>query len=333
MRARFHHIYQKLFTNRAAVLMYHRIADPASDIWDIAVSPSNFEQQLAYLQKKCHVIPLSEMAERVATRKIKRNSVAITFDDGYVDNFTVAKPLLEKYNLPATFFISSGNIGQETPFWWDELEQLILFTEQLPSSFQGLDSLETVDLREETYLTAEIRLKHTSWKACDEAPPTKRAQLFYSLWQHLKPLSYQAQQEVLQRIRDWAAPTGETLPELKSMSLNQLQELGQSALIEIGAHTVSHPALAFHDSGYQTREMTENQTFLRETTGQPVNLMAYPFGNYNADTLASVARLKFKAAFTTEEKSIDKHAHPFRLGRYQVKNVPAPAFSATLRSW
>ncbi|WP_210486147.1 polysaccharide deacetylase family protein [Rufibacter aurantiacus] len=312
--------------------MYHRICDPEADIWEIAVSPTNFEQQLQYLKANHHVIPLQEMVDGLAMNKIKRNSIAITFDDGYADNYLQAKPLLEKYGLPATFFVSSGNIGQETPFWWDELEQLILFTERLPQTFT-LEGRAQVDLKEEQLLTNSLGHKHTSWKACEEEPPTLRASLFFKLWQQLKPLTYGQQQEQMQRIREWAGFTGETKPELKSMTLEQLKDLGKSNLFTIGAHTVSHPALAFHTADYQRRELTQNRTFLREVTGQDVNLLAYPYGNYNEETLSSVASLKFKAAFTTEENRIQKQANRYRLGRYQVKNLPFQELSSTFHPW
>ena len=103
--------------------MYHRIADSQADVWDIAVSPENLEEQLKFLKKKHSVILLKDLVKQVQNKWIKKNSVAITFDDGYADNFIIAKPLLEKYELPATFFIPSINIGQQKEFWRDELEQ------------------------------------------------------------------------------------------------------------------------------------------------------------------------------------------------------------------
>ncbi|KAA3436792.1 polysaccharide deacetylase family protein [Rufibacter hautae] len=317
---------------KAAVLMYHRISDPEADIWEIAVSPANFEQHLQYLKAHHHVVPLQEMVDGLAGNKIRRNSIAITFDDGYADNYLQAKPLLEKYGLPATFFVSSGNIGQETPFWWDELEQLILFTERLPQTYT-FQNQETLDLTEEHFLTGILRQKHISWKVCEEVPPTVRAELFFKLWQKLKPLPHAEQQEHMQQIREWAGVTSETKPELKSMTVEQLKDLGQSGLFTIGAHTVSHPALAFHTADYQQRELTQNRTFLRDVTGQDVSLVAYPYGNYNEETLSSVASLKFKAAFTTEETRIQKQANRYRLGRYQVKNLPFQELSSTLRQW
>ena len=170
--------------------MYHRIATPAADIWGIAVSPENFEQHLQLLRKKGNVVPLRELVKDVKQGKVRRNSIAITFDDGYADNFAVARPLLEKYQLPATFFITSGNIGKEEEFWWDELEHILLFAPQLPQIFAAVfsDSPFSFDLRAEASLTEELLQQHRSWDACDEAPPTLRARLFFTLWQQLKPL-------------------------------------------------------------------------------------------------------------------------------------------------
>lgn len=109
---------KKLFIQRSVVLMYHRIATAAHDHWQLCVSPRHFEEQLQVL-KRYKVIGLHELVSSVP-----RNGVAISFDDGYIDNYTTAKPLLEKYSLPATFFITNNNIGKQAEFWWDELENI-----------------------------------------------------------------------------------------------------------------------------------------------------------------------------------------------------------------
>ena len=108
----------KLFSGRAVVLMYHRIATPAHDHWQLSVSPQNFEAHLQVL-KQYNVFDLATLVTQVPN-----NGIAISFDDGYIDNYTIAKPLLEKYHLPATFFITNGSLGKQTEFWWDELEHI-----------------------------------------------------------------------------------------------------------------------------------------------------------------------------------------------------------------
>jgi len=326
---------RKYFEHQALVLMYHRVAAPESDIWEIAVSPENFEQHLQVLRKTKNVIPLKDLVEDVRNGKIRKNSVAITFDDGYVDNFLVARPLLEKYELPATFFIASGNIGSKAEFWWDELEQLILFSEHLPHRFAMEINGNCIasDLEQETQLTESLQQLNSRWNACEQAPPSSRCGLFFDLWQALKPLPATTQQELLQSIRVWAGVPKSARPDCLSMSEAQLQKLSRSGLFSVEAHTVSHPALAFHSRPYQKEELLHNLQYLEEVTGRKPSLLAYPYGNYNEETLASAAELGFVAAFTTEEKPVTKHSPLLRLARVQAKNCAAPVFTALLNKW
>jgi peptidoglycan/xylan/chitin deacetylase (PgdA/CDA1 family) len=113
------HTIRHYFEKRGVVLMYHRIAMPFNDHWELCVSPQHFEQQLQVLTKK-KVVSLQQL-----TGELHANNIAITFDDGYIDNYTTAKPLLEKYRLPATFFITTGQIEYPASYWWDELARLV----------------------------------------------------------------------------------------------------------------------------------------------------------------------------------------------------------------
>ncbi len=315
--------------------MYHRVAAPAADIWDIAVSPENFEQHLKILRKKGNVQPLRQLVAELRDGKLQKNSIAITFDDGYIDNFAVAKPLLEQYGLPATFFITSGNIGKDEEFWWEELEHILLFTPKLPQTFSAEvgEGPFTFDLQAETHLTVELRQRHIYWNACDEAPPTRRAELFLALWQQLKPLPYIAQKELLGHIRDWAGVPVSRRAAYRSMTAAQLQEMGRGSLFDIGAHTVTHAALGMHRLPVQEQELRDNRQYLTAVTGADIPLLAYPYGNYNSDTLAAAVNTGFAAAFTTEEKAVKKRSSLYRLGRLQVKNLPGQAFAAQLDAW
>ena len=114
------------------VLMYHRVASDLVDPWRLCVSPTNFGAQLEVLADRYRVVTLRELvAARGSTGE--RPSVAITFDDGYADNLHAAAPLLVRQGLPATFFLTSGTLGSEREFWWDELDQLLLQPGALPA--------------------------------------------------------------------------------------------------------------------------------------------------------------------------------------------------------
>jgi peptidoglycan/xylan/chitin deacetylase (PgdA/CDA1 family) len=104
-----------------SVLVYHTISSPREPLLaDIDISPERFAQQLRWLARWRRVVPITE------TLKHNRRDipVAITFDDGYRDNLTVALPMLEKYSVPATIFVSAGFIGDEGYVSCDELREL-----------------------------------------------------------------------------------------------------------------------------------------------------------------------------------------------------------------
>jgi len=97
-------------SRRARVLIYHKINDHPDNL--LSVSTVLFRRQMEYLASRCNVVPLSEIAANVtAGRKFLPRTVAISFDDGYLDNYTNALPILAELNLPATIFIPAGRIG------------------------------------------------------------------------------------------------------------------------------------------------------------------------------------------------------------------------------
>jgi len=331
----FRQLFKPSSNPQAMVLMYHRIGEAISDVWDITVSVSYFEEQLQVLKKSGRVVSLPELVAGMHKKTIKPHSIALTFDDGYIDNFLTAKPLLEYYQIPATFFITSVNLGKHREFWWDELEHLFLFSQQLPAFFflKIQDTLLEYDLSGEAVLKEEQKQKHRAWKAFVQEPPTIRAQLFLAVWQCIRPLPDAAQQAELQKIWDWAGVQPEVREAYKSMSVPQLQELAHSCFCTIGAHTMHHAALAAHSQLFQTEELKENRRFLEEVTGKEVNLLAYPYGNYNEDTFYAAAALNFYAGFTTEARTINPDLHPYGLGRFQVKNLTGADFRDQLSKW
>lgn len=321
--------------HQACVLMYHRIASPEADIWKIAVEPTNFEQQIQFLAKKSTVLSVPELVEAVSKKQVRSNTVAITFDDGYADNFLVAKPILDHYGVPATFFVASQTIDTTVEFWWDELENILLFTPQLPTTFSLTIAGEVVvgSLEQEAHLSAPLRQQLQRWDACDEPAPSRRAGLFLEVWRKLRLLPYTEQQQYLRTIREWAGVLPSQRPDYRAMSLTELRELGASELHTIGLHTHTHPALAFHTAKVQQQEIQSNQSFLEQETGRQPTILAYPYGNHNQETIAVAAELKLQACFTTEAKLVNRNADKFRLGRFQVLNSPLSSFAQQLRKW
>ncbi len=107
------------------ILMYHLIDEPAKGS-SIYVGVDSFERQMEFLKlHRYHVVPLESLAEDIKSgKKIPWKTVAITFDDGTLDNFTNAFPILRKMGFPATIFMITSNIGR--PGWLGEEDLRIL---------------------------------------------------------------------------------------------------------------------------------------------------------------------------------------------------------------
>lgn len=106
------------------VIMYHRIDDKAG-ISKLSVTPESFRDQISFLKRHDYnVVKLEELAELVREKKIPYKTIAITFDDGYENNYTCAYPVLKEMGIPATIFISPALIGHERYLTWDQIIEM-----------------------------------------------------------------------------------------------------------------------------------------------------------------------------------------------------------------
>lgn len=322
------------FRHKAVVLMYHRVVPFSLDPWQLAIHPEYFEQHLQVLRKRFRVIAVNDLVMQLKKGTVASNCVCITFDDGYSDNFIYAKPLLEKYQCPATFFVASQFINQKHLFWWDELQHIMLDAEILPSVFSLVihNELREYFLEEDAMLNEATRQKHLAWIAPDN-PPTKRCELYLLVWSCLKPLPYAELQSTLYRIRFWAGGL-KNLDHLSvPMSTFQLNDLVSHRLFDVGMHTVTHASLPFHSAETQSREIVNNRSALLKTCDHARNILAYPYGDYGDSTLAVVKKEKLAAAFTTCGQTVTGRSDPFLLGRFQVMNWNGQDFERQLLDW
>jgi len=310
--------------------MYHRIADVDIDPWQLSVSPGNFEAQIAFLQSNYNIIPLADLVEQLHEKKLRKNAVCITFDDGYADNYYQAFPILKKYNCPATFFIAGSYVNSKMLFWWDELEEIFLGSQNLPAEL-SLTINGTVHsfLNKQITLTeAEMRL-HQNWQWPDTAPTT-RCELYLEIWEKLLPLRIDLIQPVLQDLRVWAGGTKSPDFYKIPMTTKHLQEIDSNALFSLGNHTYSHAALPFHSELHQGEEMMQCYDYLSSNYKHAVNYLAYPYGRFNNDTLNAASKNNVKAAFTTNGKVVLDSDDISQLGRVQVNNWNADQLKSKL---
>jgi len=108
------------------ILMYHHI-DDRGKLSSLSVSPENFRRQMRFLsERNYNVISLSELVQAKKDKKeLPRNTVVITFDDGYENNYISAFPVLREYDLPATIFVIVGSIGEKGYLSYEQINQML----------------------------------------------------------------------------------------------------------------------------------------------------------------------------------------------------------------
>lgn len=111
-------------SRRALILYYHGIDERVGNRYYLKIPPDTFKEQMRLLKDNYRVISLSEFIKKVKKGSNIENCVVITFDDGFKDNYTVAYPLLYKYDLPATFFITTDFVGRKGYMSWEDLKEL-----------------------------------------------------------------------------------------------------------------------------------------------------------------------------------------------------------------
>lgn len=322
----------KKIRHLGVILMYHRVVRLKHDPWKIAVSPENFAEHMNVLKKFTKIVQMGDLAKKLSGVCLGRKKAVVTFDDGYADNFYNARPILLEQGIPATFFITSGAIDSREEFWWDELDRFILSASDLPKIFDlsikghqytwPLKAVSEPDANND--IASDVPKNHT---------PLSRLQLYYGLWQVLSHLSYQDKKAALKDIMAWAGVRSEARPEYRAMTSKELKELSSSPLFEIGAHTVRHPMLSRLSSKDQEAEINYSREDVEKMTGRTITSFAYPHGEFTAETVSILKRLKFNAACTVAQNPVVRNNNPFYLPRFTVLDWSGKEFEHHLQEW
>jgi peptidoglycan/xylan/chitin deacetylase (PgdA/CDA1 family) len=305
--------------------MYHRVASPAVDPWGLAVHPDRFEAQLAELRRRRHPLPISDFVRKLERGALPDDAVAVTFDDGYVDNLRRASPRLAAAQIPATLFLTTGAIGQRTDYWWDELARGIF-------GFHGTLDCE-VDVGDErrrlTFSGADE--SRSPWRAW-ENPRTERETAYLEIWRKLRDMPSLQRDATMSRLREVLGIQPADLNDVP-MTPADLSELVSSGRFEIGGHTVTHPVLPALEPAERRREILEGRRACERLVNKPVDGFAYPHGALDADTREAVRECGFRWACSTRPRPVtgwpfDRYALP----RLFIMDWDGPRFARELES-
>jgi peptidoglycan/xylan/chitin deacetylase (PgdA/CDA1 family) len=268
---------------------------------------------MAYIRQHFRPMRLLDFLETVEQGSVPPQTVVVTFDDGYVDNYQNALPILEETEVPATIFVTTGNLGSDKEFWWDTLERILLQPRCLPDALQ-----------------LEINGSRQEWQI---QTPEQRWQAHQSIHKHLRSLSADEQEQVLQALAEWAAIERSHRPGYRSVTRQELARLAQSKMIDIGAHTVSHPALKRLPIQDQYVEIMSSRRTLEELIPGPITTFSYPFGSFSNETIKMIKKAGFRAACTTVPKMVMPGDDRFQMGRYTAKNWPQSLFAEKMEEF
>jgi peptidoglycan/xylan/chitin deacetylase (PgdA/CDA1 family) len=310
------------FRSEAVVLLYHRVFATPHVTWRMSPTPAQFDEQLDYLKRHHHIISLQDLAAGLAAGSIPRRSVVLTFDDGYGDNLWNAKPLLERYGIPATVAVTAGYVGGSREFWWDELERLCL-SPQLKGRVRVDVRMETREWDVEPWrdpLPGE-KVAFERWNVASRVDPTSRHRIYRELYWLVRPLGHQEREVVLEALRAQAGDDGRARTGYRPLTPDEVCALAGGALVEIAAHTVTHPMLATQSRDVQRWEITASKRRLEEILGRRVTAFCYPFG-LESDVGDVAPRLAeeagFKIACCSVARPVSRRAGWFWVPRFYV---------------
>ncbi len=288
----------------AVLLTYHRVIDIAVDPQRLAVPTARFAQHVAALAARYKLLTTGDVFGLLAEgRKLPRNAVAITLDDGYADALINALPILEAHEAPATVFVCSGLLGGTREYWWDELERIVLLADELPERLEiELPGAEFGrDTSSARTMSDEDGRRLVGWDFTQPVT-SPRQQLYLDLAALVEPLAPAVRAQALADLRAQIGVPAVVRPEKRALNVDELAELEASGLIEIGAHTVNHVRLGGLSATVQSEEIHGSKHALEAACGHSIRSFSYPHGtagSYSAETVDIVRNAGFLGACTT----------------------------------
>lgn len=284
---------------------YHRILeDDEQEPFDfgLGVQCRRFDQQLAFFQERFHLCTVREALKIQASGDWpERPLLSITFDDGYLDNIELALPLLHKHDCPATFFLCTGPIEGELPFWWDLVIAMAGRRDE-PAWRQLLENLGV---------------------AANAADPKGELQMALGrLWQ--MPF------ENIKTLIDYEASLGmaasaDCPPRMDKSHLKDLLDHG----MEIAAHTHHHPNLTKETDETIRSEIVQSRSHLEAWTGEEITGFATPHG-FVDDRVKRICAEEGMAYIASTDSGANRQLTPYHLARFGAADTSLPHLKRTL---
>ncbi|MGB2635566.1 MAG: polysaccharide deacetylase family protein [Candidatus Acidiferrum sp.] len=262
------------------VLNYHRIGDAKASPWDSGVFSADVDQfrdQIAYLKSRHPILNLEQALAFVEGRaKLNGTSVLITFDDGYLDNYELAFPILRNFQVPATFFLPTSFIGTSRIPWWDTIAYLLKRCQKT-----------SISLEYPTRRTFNL----------------DRASIASTIVQILDLYKSPATADGERLLSELESVTGEQRPGKSTRCFLDWEEAREMLAggMSVASHTDTHDVLSKKPLADQAADLIRARDILTERLQATGDVLAYPIGSrdaFNDDTIRALENAGYRAAFS-----------------------------------
>ena len=283
-----------------AILMFHRVVDTAtlraSANSPLMVEEGMFAAMAATLARHCRCLPLAEAVSRAGDRKTSPiPTVVLTFDDGYGDFHDTAFPILRRFGLPATMFLSTGFLDHPgRMLWWDAVEAFFARPQATGFEDPALPAAFVREVRETARGSSPQRVESFIRGPMYRLSPRDRDRFLVRLPRGQRPRP---------AMLDW----------------DQVRSLAASGLVDFGAHCVTHPFLDEMAPQAALEEIAISKGRIEAETGRPVTSFAYPSGRVPAAFREILPRAGIALAPTTRFGGNDASSDPLLLRRMDAR--------------
>jgi glycosyltransferase involved in cell wall biosynthesis/peptidoglycan/xylan/chitin deacetylase (PgdA/CDA1 family) len=278
----------------ALALCYHRVCETPGT-WDpgLVVSRDTFRRQLQALARGYELVTCSELGRALVAGE-RRRLCAVSFDDGYADNLTVALPVLRELGAPATLFVAADPIAHGQALWFERLALIL--------------AAHLEDPRLARLCAAQPALRRLGDVIARAPRPRAAVRAAVALVKESDTETRELCERLL--VGELGAPDPRALPAF--LDWDGVRALA-AAGVEIGGHTLTHPILPRTAPERAAREITAGRAAIEAAIGRPITAFAYPNGDHDDATVQLVREAGFRYAFTVADGPWD--GDPLRLPR------------------